>query len=100
MSTSTNLLTAGDRAWKSPDRVIAQEEGEYSTAQLVLVDGELYRGVDNGGARGAWNRQDGDGVWRERPVEPFEPISRTAAVSLLLNWGHSPEEIAALLDDA
>lgn len=74
--------------------VVAECEGEWSTEQIVLVGDEAYYRHPNGGAKGAYDRQDGDGVWREHPVEPTRRITKSEARALMLDWGYSPTKVA------
>jgi hypothetical protein len=74
--------------------VLAESEGEWSTKKIVRLGAQAFYQHENGGERGAWDRQDGDGVWRERPIEPTREISQTEARKLLLDWGYDPKEIA------
>jgi len=80
------------------DAVIAERVGEWSTEQIVRLGGDLYYRHPNGGARGAHNRQDGDGVWRERPVEPSRELGVSEARRLLLDWGYDPAEVVQMLE--
>jgi hypothetical protein len=74
--------------------VLAEKEGEWSTRRIVRIEAQAYYQHPNGGERGAWDRQDGDGVWREHPIEPTREISKTEACKLMLDWGYEPKEIA------
>ena len=74
---------------------IAKNEHEYSTEKIVVMEGQAFYMHENGGARGAHDRQCGDGVWRERPCEPTREISKGEARCLMLDWGYSPKEVAA-----
>ena len=72
-------------------KTLGTHEGEWSTESIIeLLDGTLYYRHENGGARGSWDRQDGDGVWRERPVAPTREITRREANCLLMDWGYDP----------
>lgn len=74
--------------------VIAENEGEYSTEKILLIHGEAYYMHSNGGARGAHDRQGGDGVWRDSPCDPTRKLTRSEAVSLMLDWGYEPKDVA------
>ena len=74
--------------------IIGKREGEWSTESVVRIGGELYYRHENGGHRGSYNRQDGDGVWRESPVEPTRQITVSEARVLLLDWGCEDEAVA------
>jgi len=76
--------------------VIAENEGEYSTEKIVVIDGTAYYMHPNGGANGAHNRQCGDGKWREYPCEPTRELTKQEAVAILLDWGHDPSDVAKL----
>jgi hypothetical protein len=77
--------------------VLGEYEHEFSTESVVRIGaGDYYHRHENGGARGAWDRRDGDGVWRARPVEPTRQITRSEARALLLDWGYAPRDIARL----
>lgn len=83
-----------DEALAEEAEVLAENEGEWSTRRIVRIEAQAYYQHQNGGERGAWDRQDGDGVWREHPIEPTREISKTEACKLMLDWGHDPNEIA------
>lgn len=74
--------------------VIAREVGEWSTEKLIVMDVECYYTHPNGGARGAHNRQDGDGQWREHPCSPTRKIDRSEARCIMLDWRYPVEEVA------
>lgn len=83
--------------WLEDDgEVIAERMGEFSTERIVRVGLELYYTHPNGGSRGAHNRQDGDGVWKERPCSPSRKLDRTEARYMLLDWGWEPAEVATV----
>jgi hypothetical protein len=79
--------------------VLAEREHEYSTESIVRVGEDIYLRHKNGGARGSWDRQGGDGVWRERPVEPARLLTTTEARERLLDWGYAPAEIADMTEE-
>jgi len=74
--------------------VIARSEGEWTTQQIVVMDGEAYYRHANGGAHGAHDQMDGDGVWREQPIEPTRQIDRSEARRLMLDWGYTLADVA------
>lgn len=76
--------------------VLASAVGEYSTEKLIRMDDDYFHLHENGGDRGAWDRQCGDGVWRDHPVEPTRTITRTEARALLLDWGYTATRAAAM----
>jgi hypothetical protein len=75
--------------------VIAERVLEWETEHIVVMDGEAYLRNPNGGRRGAHNRQDGDGQWREHPCSPTRRIDRDEARCLMLDWGYEVAEVAA-----
>lgn len=77
----------------------AEDEGEYSTEQIVRVGGNFYYRHSNGGSRGAHDRMCGDGVWRDYPVEPSRQIDVTEARAILLDWGFEPREVGKMTRD-
>lgn len=77
--------------------VLAENEGEYSTERIVSDGSTLYYVHANGGSRGSWDRQCGDGVWRDHPVEPTLVIDDTEATRLMLDWGYDMKHIKAVL---
>lgn len=77
-----------------------KREGEWETLLLYRVTagmGEFYVAHPNGGSEGSYDRLDGDGVWRERPVEPTRKVGLAEAVALARSWGYSEEEIDSFL---
>lgn len=88
---------AQDEKLAEDGEVLANDQGEWSTEQIIRIGDDLFYAHPNGGARGAWNRQDGDGIWRERPVEPTREISPTDAKRLMLDWGYDPKEISRII---
>jgi hypothetical protein len=83
-----------DEELEEEGEVLAENEGEWSTQKIVRIEAQAYYQHENGGKRGAHDRQDGDGVWRERPVEPTREIGKTEARKLMLDWGYDLKEIA------
>lgn len=92
------IPTLGDLQERELDdgEVLASSEKEFSTESIVRIDGDFYHRHGNGGARGAWDRRCGEGVWRDRPVEPTRQITRQEAIALLLDWGLEPQSAARL----
>lgn len=90
------IPTLGDLIEAEVDdgEVVAEDEGEYDTLQIVRVNQDYYVRRANGGARGAWDRQCGDGVWRDRPVEAARAITREEARARMLDMGMTPREVA------
>lgn len=74
---------------------IGRDEGEWDTQRLMRVEDEYFLVLDNGGARGARDRQRGDGSWPHSSVISTEEVNRTEARRLLLEWGYSPAEVVA-----
>ena len=83
-----------DEQIESDGVVLGQRRGEYETEQVVAVLGRLYHTHPNGGAHGVHDRMDGDGVWRDSPIEATIEIDLTEAIRILLDWGYDPEKIA------
>lgn len=79
--------------------ILAEQEGEFDREQLIRIDGEYFHAHPNGGSRGAWDRQDADGVWRDYPIERTRRIEASEARALLLDWGYSPSDVARMTDD-
>ena len=77
---------------------LAELESEFSTKSIVRVGGEYYYRHANGGSRGSYDRRDGDGVWRDHPVEPAQELALAEARAYLLGWGYSPAEVARLTE--
>lgn len=73
--------------------LLAEDEGEWSTEKIYLMDGEAYYIEENGGSRGSYDRMTNDG-WREYPVTPTQNINKTKARSLMLDWGYDIREVA------
>lgn len=93
------LAERAEQRLSAEGRVLGKLVREYDTEQ-ILADGEdLYYAHPNGGERGAYDRTDGDGVWRDRPVEPSREIGLSEARRYLLDWGYTPAEIARLTRD-
>ena len=80
-------------------RLIAKSESEFSTWTIrrLRTSGFLLR-HENGGANGSHNRQDGDGVWRERDCTPSEVIDAQRVEQLMAEWGYDDEDIDAALE--
>ena len=75
-------------------KTIAKQVHEFSTEKIQSTkSGNLFYLHDNGGDRGAYDRQGGDGVWRDEPVEPSRAITRTEAEAYLISWGYDPDTI-------
>jgi len=73
---------------------IAMNEHEFTTERIIIMGDEAYYMHENGGTRGAHDRQCGDGVWRDYPVEPTREIDRREARRLMLDWGYAPQWVA------
>jgi hypothetical protein len=74
-------------------KILATNEGEFST-EMVYRSGEKWYYVEqNGGSRGSWDRRCGDGVWRDRPVVPAYEIDEDEALSLASQWGYDEIDI-------
>ena len=82
----TNVLENGEK--------IAVFENQYDTEMIFVVSGKAYYMHPNGGARGSWDRQCGDGVWRDRPVKRTRRIDREEARRLMLDWGYELATVA------
>lgn len=78
--------------------VIGENENEYSTEKIVVIGDRAYHTHENGGARGAWDRTCGDGVWRDRPAEKTRVLDPDEARELLLAWGYSARKIDDLIE--
>jgi hypothetical protein len=94
-SVSHEILSSQDRELEDGD-VLAERVHEFDAEQIVRVDDSYYLCCPNGGHRGAWNRQCGDGVWRDYPVEPTRLLDLHEVRALLLDWGYEPQEVARL----
>ena len=79
-------------------RVIAENQGEFSTEQVYVSGSAFFYIEENGGERGSHDRMCGDGVWRDHPVQGPREITRDEALSLAAQWGYEdvelPEEAA------
>lgn len=82
-----------DTELETDGEIIAEEQGEFSTERVVVMDGVAYYMHSNSGSRGAWNRQCSDGVWRDHPCEPTRVLSKDETRCLMLDWGYSPEYV-------
>ncbi len=71
---------------------VDNHEGEYSTEYLAWDDeaSSFVTWTNNGGTRGAHDRMDGEGKWRERYDMP-EEISENEAFAWLCKYGYEPE---------
>lgn len=99
---SYTIPTLGDLIEQELDddgEVLVERSGEFETEQIVRVGEDYYHRIENGGDRGAHNRQCGDGVWREYPVQGAELLTRTEARAKLLDMGVEPAEVARLTHD-
>lgn len=85
---------AKDNELDEAGEIIAERKMEYEREQIVVMDGEAYLRNPNGGSRGANNRQDGDGQWRESPCSPTRRIDRSEARCLMLDWGYDVADVA------
>ncbi len=83
-----------DTRLEDDGQVLGESEGEWSTEKVILIGGSYYYSHPNGGWKGSHNRQDGDGVWRDRPVESTREIDLSEARCFLLDWGYDPTEVA------
>ena len=93
-----------DAELEDDGEVLGKDEGEYSTEQIVRMydasgDAEYYYMHPNGGSRGAWDRQGGDGEWHEAPCTPTRQITRQQAIGYLLDWGYTPDDVAKKMDE-
>ena len=68
--------------------VLAEDEGEFKTRQVIRIGDCYFYRVNNGGSRGAWD-------YRTNPVV-FECIEMTQreAMAKLLEFGLEPSEVA------
>ena len=74
-------------------KVIAENEGEFSTEQVFIAGGKYFYIEENGGSRGAHNRMCGDGRWRDYPVVPAHEISLAEALAYAAEWGYDDVDI-------
>lgn len=86
-----------DKELDEDGEVLAEKEHEFSTEKIVVLAGDAYYVHENGGARGAYSNQDGDGVWRYKPVDQTRILSRQEVICLLLDWGREPAKVARLI---
>lgn len=80
-------------------KVIAKSEGEYSTFVIRRMrSGRFQLRHENGGVRGAHNRQDGDGVWRDHDCDEPRWIDADEVETLMEQWGYDDDAIGEVLD--
>lgn len=87
------IPTLGDRQKEKLEKdgeVIATRDREWSTERITRCGGDFFLSHENGGSRGSWDRQCGDGRWRDYPVEPTRVIDLVEARCLLIDWGYDP----------
>lgn len=74
---------------ESNAEVIFEHEDNWTTDDIVRIDGEYYKRHQNGGSQGAWDHR------QFRPK--CEAITRTEARRLALEWGYDLEDVATKL---
>jgi len=67
--------------------VLMEDEREFSTDQIIRIDGQLYLRHSNGGSRGAWQGR-GD---------TCTLIDLTEARRIALEWEPDPEKVAEII---
>jgi hypothetical protein len=71
-----------DERLEEEGTLLVEDEGEFSTERLWLHDHHLYYQHANGGARGSYDRQAGDGQWYDWPVELTREVTLGEACEL------------------
>jgi len=92
-----HILSVAEKQAETLDaagEVLAEDEGEFTTVQVIRIDDKYYHRRLNGGARGAWDT---------RSVRPGQfychNIARAEARRILLEMGLDPVAVADKTED-